>query len=582
MSTDFDVIIQGGLVIDGKGTPGFESDIGIKGDTITAIADLKQAHAKTVISARDKVVTPGFIDMHSHSETTILEFPAAQSSIGQGITTAIGGHCGFSPAPATEYWVTGTWDWNWWHKAAPEKHALERVVKFDLARKYSLEVAGLDINWKTFGQWMERVEQARPGVNICPLVGHATVRGAVMGCDYRRSARDEEIQRMKWLIEEAMDSGAWGISNGMDYVPNAFSTHRESCEVVKTATRRGGIFSSHWRRTGLRVGFGNPGLIDGIKEAVAIAREASCQLQIAHLSSGYLVSPQPTTRLAVCAAEETLAYLDEVISQGVDLAFDVIPNHLTGGLCQMKYVASILAPWLGKAGNLEQFAENLRAPDYRDEIRKYIESGQYYSLNPITARNWAHSIMVGKSNVKSYSYRTIADIAAEASSDPFNALMQVIMDDPYARLSLGRQDTRDDAKRVFFRHPRAMVGNDTEVFDTLAEQTVPPYYLPNPNTYGGMARFLKRYALGMLGLEEGIRRITSLPASTMGIKDRGEILVGKKADIVVFTPSQVDEKSTDDEPRQYPEGFSWVLVNGVPALANGKHTLSRSGRILRR
>lgn len=208
-------------------------------------------------------------------------------------------------------------------------------------------------------------------------------------------------------------------------------------------------------------------------------------------------------------------------------------------------------------------------------------AGKYYSLNPITTRNWASGILVGSSSVQSYSNKAIAEIAGETSKDPFETLLDVIMNDPYARLSLGKPDTPDDVKRVFYRHPRAMVGNDTKVFDTSAEQTVPPYFLPNPNTYGGMARFIQRYAVGMLGLEEGIRRITGLPASTLGIKDRGEIAAGKKADIAVFTPSLVVEKSTDDEPRQYPEGFDWVLVNGEPALANGKHTLSRSGSVLR-
>ncbi len=581
MSSNFDIIIRGGLVVDGMGTPGFQADIGLTGDTIAAIGDLKNATAGKTIDAKGKTVTPGFIDIHSHAESTVLNFPAAESAVGQGITTSVGGQCGFSPAPAKDYWVSGTWDWNWWSKASPYKYSRAALLDLDIARKYSREVDGCDIDWATFGEWMERVDRVRPGTNICPLVGHGTIRGVVMGRDHRRAATEEEVRKMKYWVEEAMDSGAWGFSNGLDYAPNAWSTLEESCELVGAAAGRGGIFSTHWRRTGLRAVGGNPGLINGLREAIEIAKRTGCRIQIAHLNLGYLVSPEPTHKLAVCAAEETLALLDSAISEGTDLAFDVIPHHLTGGILRLKYVASILSPWLWVAGNLEQFAENLKAPDYRDEIRNYIMAGKFYSINPVTSPGWAAGILIAKSEVESYTGKTIADIAGETSTDPLDALFHVIMDDPYARLSLGKPDTPDDVKRVFYKHPRAMAGTDTKLFDTAAEQTIPPYYVPNPNTYGGMARYIKRYGIGMLGFEEGIRRITSLPAATMGLRDRGEIVVGKKADIVVMTPHLVCERSTDDEPRQYPGGFDWVLVNGVPALADGKHTLSRSGKVLR-
>jgi len=576
----FDVIIKGGEVVDGTGAPRLKQDVGIKGDTIAAVGDLSNATAGRIIDATGQVVAPGFIDMHSHADQTILMYPHGESAIGQGITTAVCGQCGFSPAPLNKHWTACFWEWNWWDKVAPRKYYQEVVAELDKVRKYAKETDGLDINWSTFGEWLDRIEQARPGINIVPLVGHGTIRTAVMGMDYKRRATPDEIEAMKRYVEEAMDSGAAGISNGLDYAPNCYCSMEESYEVVGVVAKKRGIFSSHWRRTGLRQGFGNPGLINGIREAIEIAKKTGVKLQMAHLSPGYLVSPVPTSKLSTCVAEETLAVLDEAIKDGVDLAFDVIPNHMTGGVIHIKYVAAVLGPWLKEAGSLEQLAENLRAPDLREEIKQYILSGKWFNLNPIIQPGWANEMVIGKTKVQEFAGKTIAQIAGERDQHPLDALMDVICADPYCILS--RPSTgSDEVKRVFYKHPLAMVGVDTFLVNHTAETKVPPYYLPNPNTFGGMARFIKLYALGLLGLEEGIRRITSLPAERLGLKDRGVIAKGMKADIVVFRPEAVTDKGTDEEPRQYPEGFTWVFVNGQDAMGDGKLTLNHSGEVLR-
>ena len=577
----FDVIIRGGEIIDGSGSVRYKKDIGLQGDTIAAIGELSGASAARIVDATGQVVAPGFIDMHSHADQTVLMYPSGESAIAQGITTSVCGQCGFSPAPLNRHWTACFWEWNWWDKVSPRKYYQEVVADLDMVKKHAKETDGLDITWSSFGEWLDVVERTRPGINIVPLVGHGTVRTAVMGTDYRRKATASEIEAMKRYVEEAMDSGAAGISNGMDYAPNCYCSVEESYEVIGVVARKGGLFSSHWRRTGLRQGFGDPGLINGIREAVDIAKKTGVKLQLAHLSPGYLVSPSPTPKLSVCAAEETLAVIDAALKDGVDLAFDVIPNHQTGGVLHVKYVAAVLAPWLKESGTLEQFAANLRAPDLREEIRQYILSGKWFNLNPILQPGWANEMMIGKSKAGEFVGKTIAQIARERDQHPLDALMDVICADPYSILSRPSVGS-DEVKRVFYRHPLAMVGIDTFLVNVTAEVKVPPYYLPNPNSFGGMARFIKHYALGLLGLEEGIRRITSLPAQRLGLKDRGLIAEGMKADIVVFNPEAVAEKSTDEEPRQYPEGFRWVFVNGQVAMEDGKLTLSRSGQVLRK
>lgn len=578
---EFDILIKSGEVVDGSGKPGSKQDVGLIGDTIAAVGDLANASAAKVVDAAGQVVAPGFIDMHSHAEQTILVYPYAQSFIGQGITTTVCGQCGFSPAPLNKHYAVTWWEFNWWDQVANRKYDREVVGDVSKARKAAKEVAGLDMNWSTFGEWMDRLDSDGIGLNLAPLVGHGTIRAAVMGKDYRRHATKREIAAMKRYVEEAMDSGAQGISNGMDYAPNSYCTPEESIEVVGTATKRGGLFSSHWRRTGLREGFGNPGLIQGLKEAIDIARKTEAKFEVAHLGPGYQILPSSTPKLTALAAEETLAVIDEAVKSGVDLTFDVIPNSQGGGVGYTKYLASPLSPWLKEAGSMEKFADNLRAPDLRDEIRQFIMSGKWYSLNPIVQPEWANAALISKSKVRGIAGKTLAQVAAKRGEHPLDTLMDIIMRDPWTTTGLRPGD--ETTKRMFLKHPRAMVAVDTFVVDETYEGKNPPYALPSHNTFGAMARYISLYAMPeVLGLEEGVRRLTSMPAERLGLSDRGTIAAGKKADIVVFKPEAVKDVTTDDEPRRYPEGFGWVFVNGVAAMEQGKLMLTKSGHALRR
>jgi len=578
----FDVLIKNGDVVNGKGIPRVKADVAVRGDSIAAVGDLSAASAEKMIDASGFVVAPGFIDVHSHSDRLILQYPGGESSVGQGITTSVGGQCGSSAGPLNKYINLSMWGETWREKVAPSKYYPEVAVDLEKVKRAAMEIDGFDINWTTFGQWMDKVEEAKPGINVVPLVGHGAIRTAAMGVNYKRHATADEINVMKRHAAEAMDNGAAGISNGMDYPPGVFCAQDENYAVIGEVTRRGGIFSSHWRRTGLRQGFGNAGLVEGLKEAIDVAKKVGGRFEIAHLSSGYLISPQPTPRLAVVAAEETLGVVQQALDDGVDLSFDVIPNHLTGGTTHQRYLAGTLAPWLKEAGSFEQFAHNLRAPDLRVEIRQYIVSGRWYTLNPNLQPNWAQGIVVTKSTLDKYDGKSIAQIAGEQGKDPLDALMDVISEDPRAGGGSKRPFATDGALRVFYQHPLAMVGCDTLVVDETFESKVLPYNLPNLNTFGGMARFIRLYANGLLGLEEGIRRLTSLPASRLGLADRGAIEVGKKADLVVFKPEAIKECQDDIETRRYPEGYGWVFVNGVAAMENGKLTHSRSGKVLRK
>ena len=577
----FDVIIKGGEVVDGKGTPRRRADVAIKGEQIAAVGELGGATAKRVVDATGLVVTPGFIDMHSHADQMVLLFPAGESSIGQGITTSVTGQCGGSPAPIGEYTGVGMWGADWRHKLMPAKYYPAGAVETERVRQAAREYGNFDFDWTTFGEWVDRVNRAKPGFNLVPLVGHGTIRNLVMGKDTKRAAKPDEVAAMERAIAEVMAEGAWGISTGMDYPPGAFATEDEVQAVVSAAAKYGGFFSPHWRRTGLRQGFGNPGLINGLVESLDVARATGAKIQVAHLSAGYLVSPAPTPRLATVAAEETLVAIDAAIKDGVDLAFDVIPNHKTGGILHQKYLAATLTPWFREAGSFEQFAANLMAPDLREEIKGFLMSGKWYPLNPNLQPGWANGMMVDKSSVAKYDGKSIAEIAKESGKNPLDALMDVIAADPQACGGQRQPYAMDEALRVYYSHPMATVGIDTLLADETFALKVPPYTYPNLNTFGGVARFLRLYAVGHLGLEEGVRRLTSLAAERLGLADRGVIAPDMKADLVVFDPAKVQECEDNIEPRQYPEGYAWVFVNGEAAMVDGKLTRSRSGRVLR-
>ncbi len=581
----FDVIIKGGQVIDGTGKPRAKVDVALTGDRIAAIGDLADAGAAAArtIDATGFVVTPGFIDMHSHSDQTILQYPGGESSIGQGITTSVGGQCGSSLGPLGKHINVSLWGANWKDKVAPAKYYAENTIDLEVARRAAKEYDGFDIDWTTFGGWLDRVAASKPGINLVPLVGHGAVRTSVMGKDYKRHAKPDEVAAMKRYVAQAMDEGAAGISNGMDYPPGVFASPEESVEVIGEAVRHGGFYSTHWRRTGLRQGAGNPGLIDGLREGIEIGRRTGARTEVAHLSAGYLISPRPTPKIAQAAAEETLAVVEEAIKGGVDLTFDCIPNHLTGGTTHQRWLAATLAPWFKEAGSFEQLARNLKAADARREIKDYIYAGKWYPLNPLTTPNWTAALTVFQSTVMpELSGKSIAEITAARGGDPLDVLMDVLVTDPRAAGGMRRPFALDVNLRVFYNHPRAMVGCDTLLVDDTFGPDVPPYQLPNHNTFGGMARFIRLYALGLLGLEEGIRRLTSLPAERLNLPDRGVIAPGRKADLVVFRPEEVQDNEDELETRRYPKGYRWVFVNGVAAMEAGQLTHSRSGEVLRR
>lgn len=585
MVDEFDILIIDGLIIDGTGRPAFRGSVGVGGDRIKAIGAIVKGDAKIVINARNLAVTPGFIDAHSHADKTLPIFPTADSYVAQGVTTTVGGNCGNTIAPIEAWWPPNMfWDLDIIHELRPFKYDLEELIPAEEARVKIKEVYGVDITWGSFSEFLNWLRKTGISINHAPLVGHNTIKTQVMGLEEREPSR-EELREMGEHVREAMESGAFGLSTGLDYVPGAYSTTEELIELSKIVKEYGGLYVTHWRRTGPRKAGARAPIekIKGIEEAIEIAEKAGVSTQISHLTYGYTIHPQPPpSELEDAAVKATLRVIDAAISRGIDVHFDVIPNT-TGGTLTIKYLASLLAPWLRETSSREALAKALRMKDFREEVKDAISRGKWYSLNPNVNPYWPRDINLVKCNVKEFEGKSLSHVAMEKGVDPLDVLFDILTADPNTIIKFNGAAT-DGEIALFLRHPRCMVGLDVYVFDNKWEMKGPPQYLPHPNTYGGMAKYLRRYVREMkvISAEEAILKATSLPANKFKIKDRGVLQTNAYADIVIFDFNEITDVKDPLEPRRYPKGIHYVIVNGEIVIEQGKHTGRRPGRVLTR
>jgi len=404
-----------------------------------------------------------------------------------------------------------------------------------------------------------------------------------MGPDWEREPTQKELEEMKWHVREAMEAGAFGLSTGLDYVPGVYSKTEEVIELVKVVKEYDGIYTTHWRRTGLRRERTVPIIekIKGIYEAIRICRETGVATEISHIMSGFTIYPEPPTELAIAAVRQTIKVIDEARKEGLDVFYDIIPN-VTGGTLTSIYLAALLAPWLREIGSLEGLAKALRMKDFREELKSLILAGKWYALNPRIDPYWDSRIELISHINKDYLGKTIKEIAESKNVDSIEALFDILSEDPSAKYR-SRGFTTDEEIAEFIKYPHCMIGLDTYTFDDKWSMKHPPYYVPHPNTYGGMPRYIRKYVREMkvLPLDEAIRRITSLPAKVFKIKNRGVIKTGAYADIVVFDYNTISDVEDPIEPRHYPKGVHYVIVNGVIVVDKGKHTGAKPGRVLK-
>ncbi len=585
MPQHFDLLIKNATIIDGSGQDAFPGDIGIQEDRITAMGNLDSAEGQKTIDATGKTVTPGFIDPHSHGDMTILVWPLAEAYVMQGVTTIIGGNCGISPAPTSEIYSFSGWEYELMYELGPGYFSpVSFMVKFAdaqaaIRRKYGVEIAPA-----SFGDYLDRVQQTGISLNLYPVVGHNAIRIQTMGLDGNRPARSDEIERMQDMVRDAMESGAFGLGTGLDYPPGGFAETEEVIALAKAAGEYGGIYESHFRSFNLYTGKeGHVSVIDGIQEALRIGREASVRVQLSHMSPGYQTSPTGSNTMARAAAFATIAEIELGASQGVETAYDVLPNTGGGG-CMIPHLADVFRPWVLQAGGIDQFVKNLGVTDFRAYLKKSIERGDYPQLDPKRLPTWMPPIgdcyRITESENTYYEGRLLSDIAREMGTGVLEAMFNLIKADPFIkkRTEMGN----NESVKTFLNHPRAMPSSDGFCFDQTTEMDLPAPLnkLPHPNNFCYAVRYLTEYPQERL--EDNIRQMTGFPAEWFGIKDRGILAKGKYADVVIFDNTALKTNENHVESRIYPDGIDYVIVNGEITREKKTHLGTRAGKVLRR
>ncbi|MEM0095436.1 MAG: D-aminoacylase [Candidatus Bathyarchaeia archaeon] len=530
----YDVLIKNGKVVDGAGNPWFRADIGIRDGRIAAIGNLG-FKAETVIDVEGMVVCPGFIDMHSHSDFEFFINNYAESKVRQGVTTEVVGNCGVSAAPLND----------------------ELRANF---RKENpiLDEAGVALNWSTMEEYFNVLEERGLSINVAALVGHANIRVCAMGYGNRPPTK-REMEEMKRLVEESMKAGAFGLSTGLIYPPSSYADTKEIIELAKVVAKYGGIYASHIR------GEDAPRLVSSVKEAIEIGETADVSVQISH----HKAHGQPAWGLV----KTTLRMIEEARERGVQVTCDVYPYTAAS------FGLSALLPPEVHEGGIPKMIERLRDPEWRKRIRKEMVEGLPKWPSPFLTAGWDSILIARSSRHPEYEGKMINEICNSLGVDPFDFIFDLLIEEE-ASVQVVRFTMREGDVCTVLSHPASMIGSDASICATYGLLSRGK---PHPRAYGTYPRVFKRYVneLGVLTLEEAVRKMTSFPACKLGLFDRGLIRKGMWADIVVFNPKEVSDEATYADPHRYPKGIEYVIVNGEIVIEKGEHKKVLPGKVLR-
>jgi dihydroorotase/N-acyl-D-amino-acid deacylase len=534
-STDFDVVIAGGRIVDGTGAPWFRGDVGVKGDRIVAIGDLSGKTAVRTIDAAGKVVAPGFIDLLGQSEMNLLVDSRAASKVLMGVTTEVTGE-GSSIAPVNDTMIRlqrETWD-----------HF------------------GITQDFHTLAEYFTRLEtRNRPAINLGTFVGAGTIRSYVLGTN-NTPAGPAELDAMKKLVAQAMQEGALGLSTSLQYVPDRFASTDELIALAKVARQYGGVYFTHQRS--------ESGAIDAsMDEVFRIAREAKIPANIWHLKTAYQAN---WGRMPA-----VLARLEAARAEGLDVAANVYPytrasNNLDACL-----------PLWAREGGADALVARLKDPAERERMKKEMADPN----SPGWENQWFGSgggdgVMVSEvlnPELKKYEGKTLTQIGAEMGKDPRDALMDIVIAD-HSNTACIIAIMREDDVRTALAHRLVSIGTDSQ---ERAEDGPLAGTKSHPRGWGSFARVLGKYVRDekLITLEEAIRKMTSQAAARAGLTDRGILRPGLAADLVVFDPATIHDVATFEDPNHYSVGVNDVLVNGQAVVSGGRVTDARPGRAMR-
>jgi N-acyl-D-amino-acid deacylase len=517
--------------VDGSGAEPRRADIAIDGDRLVAVGTV--APGDRTIDASGLLVTPGFIDIHTHSDFTIPANPLARHAVRQGVTTEVVGNCGFSLGPVSDrYWS-------------------------DYAALVTPFGEELDWDWRSGAETLDALDAARPVQNLVPVVGHGTIRTAVAGLAGRTIPADDRNAMVR-LSDEAVAAGFWGMSTGLVYPPGVDAEEDEIAATAQPFRTVDGLYTTHMRDEG-------DGLLDSIEEAIRTAQTAGLRLQISHLKA---VGRRNWGRVAAA-----IDRLDEARADGVDVHDDFYPYEAVS-----TFLGSLLPPWVHRGG-VSDLVVRLGQDDVRTRLRSELDSDLDGWWNPYRmAEGWDRVLIA---SVTTEANRPLEGVSIEAAArlrgtDPFDLVCDLLIEERGAALMAAFVVSTADLDRLA-----------TDVNTAIGSDSVgvrSPGQRAHPRAYGSFARFLSEYvrSRSMVPWGEAIRRITALPASILRLPDRGRISVGMAADLVVLDPDRIRDRATYADPDQAPDGIHHVFVGGRAVVEDGLPTAERPGRVLRK
>ena len=527
----FDVIIQGGTVYDGNGRAPVKADVGIRGDRIATIGNLSRATAPTIVDAKGLAVAPGFINMLSHSETSWFVDARSLSELLQGVTTQIFGEGSMGPL-------------------SDEMKKRRRESQGDL--KY-------DIEWTTLAEYLNHLEKRGISQNVASFIGAPTIREYVIGLE-DKTPTPAQLDQMRELVRHEMEAGALGITTALIYPPAFFAKTEELIELCKVAAKYKGKYTTHMRSEGAQ-------LIEAVQETIRISREAGLPAEIYHLKA--------SGEANWSKMDQVIKMIEDARRQGVKITADMY-TYPAGGTG----LDASLPPWVFDGGRDAAY-KRLQDPATRQKIAEAVRT---------PANDWENLYMLSGSpdrillasfrsdSLKPLIGKTLAEVAKMRGKDPVETIMDLLLEDR-SRIGTIYFLMSEDNIRKQIRQPWVSFGSDAA---SIATEGVFLKSAAHPRAYGNFARLLGKYVRDekVISLAEAVRRLTSLPATNLGLKDRGLLRRGVFADVVIFDPQTIADRATFEKPHQYSIGVRDVFVNGQHVLMNGKHTGAKPGRAL--
>src|SRR6266567_815242 len=531
-SADFDVIIRGGTVYDGTGAEPKHADVAIRADRIAGVGDFAAAHAKTVIDANGLAVAPGFINMLSWSNESLIQDGRSQSEIRQGVTTEIMGE-GESMGPVND-----------------------RVRQYMLKQQSDIKY---DIKWNTLAEYLQYLERRGVSCNVASFIGATTIRENVIGFE-DKAPTPEQLDQMRELVRKEMEAGALGIGTSLIYPPAFYAKTEELIELCKVAAKYQGKYISHMRSEGNQ-------LFEALDELLRIAREANIPAELYHIkAAGKKNWPK---------VDELLTRIDRAQKEGLNVRANMYPYPAAGtGL------DACLPPWTEDGGYPALF-KRLRDPATREKIKAevQVDSDKWENLY-LAAGSPEKILLVGfkSEKLKPLTGKTLAEVAKMRGKDPIDTIMDLIAEDESRIGTIYFVMSEDNVKKEV---AKAWISFGS---DEASQAPEPPFTKsnPHPRAYGNFARVLGKYVRDekVVPMTEAIRRLSGLPATNLGLDHRGLLKEGMFADVVVFDPATIADRATFDKPHQYAVGMKHVFVNGVQVIKDGEHTSAKPGRAL--